>query len=169
MPSLCPNDGEHLVPARGRTGLRWSCPSCSGVAFALPVARHEIDSALLRSLWQRARAATAGNARACPDCRGAMRELAAREADGPLLEVCTTCHLLWLDAGELESVARPDSPSTSHAAPLSAEARRAVALLEVEMLGERADQSQELSGALAEVARRKPTVFEWLVILLNGL
>ncbi len=40
-------------------------------------------------------------ARICPDCR---KPLAGQDRDGIHVDVCESCSLLWLDAGELEAL-----------------------------------------------------------------
>jgi membrane associated rhomboid family serine protease/Zn-finger nucleic acid-binding protein len=159
MPSRCPNDGEVLVAAPRRRGLGWSCPRCSGWALGLPVARQEIDPALLRLLWQRARTGSSAASRACPDCRRSMRELPAPQGAEPLLEICTTCHLLWFDAGELESLAKLRTDPKPGSVQLSAEARRAAALMEVQAMSEVASYTTE--------TRISETWGEWLMALLG--
>ncbi len=87
-----------------------------------------------------------------------MRELPAPQGTEPLLEICTTCHLLWFDTGELESLVRlrtePKQGST-----LSPEARRAAALMQVAAM-------QEVASYTTEI-RISQTWGEWVLALIG--
>jgi membrane associated rhomboid family serine protease/Zn-finger nucleic acid-binding protein len=153
MRSRCPRDGSRLERARHEEGLRWSCSRCGGMALGLPIMRKHLAPEVLSDLWQRARAGQGSASRACPDCARAMRELPAPCGSTLELDVCTTCHLLWLDPGELESLPAPAAPRE-----LSHEARRAVALVQVQALRD---------ASLTDELRESQTWYEVCLALLG--
>jgi Zn-finger nucleic acid-binding protein len=94
----------------------WACPACGGCAATLGVLRKAITADALRRVW----AQTIGHARTsllrCPDCMNAMR---AVPTEGPEVDLCRGCQLMWFDAGELEEM--PHRTAESMAAEAKAE------------------------------------------------
>lgn len=85
---------------RGRFDLD-VCPTCQGVWFD----RGEIAKAARDAQIERLVVEYAGGASslACPRCSGGM---ATRPVGEVSLDVCTACHGVWMDAGEMESAVR---------------------------------------------------------------
>jgi Zn-finger nucleic acid-binding protein len=97
----CPHCRQSLV-CSDRPPLRvWACPACNGCAATLAVLRKAIRYDTLQRVW----ACTIGHARTsllpCPSCARAMNSV---PTEGPLIDVCRGCQLVWFDARELEAM-----------------------------------------------------------------
>jgi Zn-finger nucleic acid-binding protein len=94
----------------------WACPACGGCAATLGVLRKAITADTLRRGWGQ----IIGHARTsllrCPDCTNAMNVV---PTEGPEVDLCRGCQLMWLDAGELEEL--PHRSGESLAAEAKAE------------------------------------------------
>ncbi len=99
----CPRCRQSLVRS-DRPPLRvWACPRCSGCVATLAVLRKAIRHDALERAW----AQTIGHARTsllpCPSCSRAMNGV---PTEGPLIDICRGCQLVWFDARELEAMPR---------------------------------------------------------------
>jgi membrane associated rhomboid family serine protease len=108
----------------------------------LPVLRRRRASRrFLKALWGATFEDAIDAERTCPDCGRAMRRVPMRTSAGAMpLEVCRPCAGVWFDHRELESVPEGDEP-------LDPEARKALALAEVEWLA-----SQSADGDAPDAA-----------------
>ncbi len=92
------------------------CADCGGVLFdAREVAEYfELDRDIPDLKAVKDKAAWSGIE--CPKCEGRWAELPYRDGDDLLIDLCTTCGVIWLDKGEfpkLEALAaRIDKPSS---------------------------------------------------------
>lgn len=78
-----------------------------------------------------------------------MLEVALADAqDSPLVDVCRLCHFVWFDANELAELNPRPVPVAPP--PMPAEAREAIAMLEVERIAHEAEGSDFESEAPAE-------------------
>ncbi len=92
--------------------------------MTIPVLRRAYGDRALAQVWPRVHAAREESDRRCPACAQAMVRVAlaapvspgASTSDGPRIEACRTCHLLWFDAGEIEA---PRAAATARAGPLA--------------------------------------------------
>jgi membrane associated rhomboid family serine protease len=89
-----------------------------------------------------------------------MVEVVARSTGGSVeVDVCTPCHFVWFDAGELEALPgrapAPESEKIPLAARLSEEDRWELAHAQVEDLAARYDEAR------GEEVRQPETPFEW--------
>ena len=102
----------------------WGCPACGGCAATLGVLRKAITADALRRVWGQ----IIGHARTsllrCPDCARAMNVV---PTEGPEIDLCRCCQLLWFDAGELEEMPHRSAESIASEAKaerLAAEQRQ---------------------------------------------
>jgi Zn-finger nucleic acid-binding protein len=106
----CPRCSVALEPQRLDAKTVWSCASCAGLAVNLAALRRDVESQVVNALWQLARKSETTSL-PCPSCRQALRlihyaeDTVALEAD-----LCTSCQLIWLDHGELDSIRRRYAP-----------------------------------------------------------
>jgi Zn-finger nucleic acid-binding protein len=81
--------------------LVWTCRLCGGCSANLAVLRKVIRHDSLQRVWNR----TIGHARTallpCPDCSTLMNCV---PTEGPEIDLCRHCQLVWFDAGELEEM-----------------------------------------------------------------
>ena len=83
-----------------------------------------------------------------------MIEVAATAQPEPRIEVCRICHFLWFDAEELAAFAPLPPKSQETEEQLSVEARQALAIAEVEVMGRAANREREASDEVwVQVAR----------------
>lgn len=106
----------------------YDCAECRGVAVALPVLRKHCGEATADTAWKIAlqHSSHAGDPVPCPVCRKAASRLVLPEPRVEL-DLCRTCHFLWLDAGEMELLPKRPLEGRRSAAALPALDRRAVA------------------------------------------
>ena len=139
----CPKCDQPLARVIAEHGIFWRCGGCSGVAIGLDVLRRTFAREQINAVWRRAREAQGSPAAACPSCRNQMIEVAATDEPEPRIEVCKICHFLWFDADELARLTplppKPNAPEEE----MSAKAREALAIAEVEMMGRAAQREKE--------------------------
>ncbi|MHC5057036.1 MAG: rhomboid family intramembrane serine protease [Planctomycetota bacterium] len=143
-------------------GVLYSCPGCGGVAAGLATLRNEhVARESIGRVWQTARQETVPQGRPCPHCGRRMAVVPA-DAGGRAVEldVCRMCACVWFDPGERAALPQaPPPPPPPEETEVPAEARRAVAIAEVE---ETQRQYEEGKG------RRGPDeAWQWLPALLG--
>ena len=141
----CPRCDQPLVRTTTGHTVFWRCENCHGTAIGLQALRRTFARDEINAVWRRAREKQGSPAAACPSCRNQMIEVAATARPEPRIEVCRICHFLWFDADELAAFAPlpPQPPETEE--QLSAEARQALAIAEVEVMGRAAQPEKEAS------------------------
>lgn len=142
----CPSCACELVRTDTGVGLLWACPGCQGRAVSLSFLRRGVENQFLNEVWQQARnnaVAKQIGPRACPSCANKMPVaiLPVENAEPLVLDVCPTCHFLWLDHGEAAQMPVRPAETRSGPAELSPEAKEAVALAQVEALARRAEMA----------------------------
>src|SRR6266403_4508662 len=97
----CPHCRQPLVRADHPPLRVWTCSACGGCAATLAVLRRAIRHDVLQQVWNR----TTGHARTsllrCPSCSNAMNCV---PTEGPEVDLCRACQLVWFDAGELDEL-----------------------------------------------------------------
>jgi Zn-finger nucleic acid-binding protein len=155
----CPKCRVELQQTKTPAGMVFRCPQCNGQAVALAILRRFGSKKAVQVLWELAKTAKAGMAK-CPMCDARMVEAALPVGDSPLLlDVCKACQFVWLDPGEQEKfpAAEPEQPEK----PLSAEAREAIALRQLQIVTDQAEREKKAE----EMLRAHP--MHALVHLLN--
>jgi len=154
----CPSCSQFLVKTDTGVGMLWNCPDCEGRAVSLGFLRRGVENQFLNQVWQQARehqAAQKMGPRACPSCGKKMPvAILPMENDVQLvLDVCPTCHFVWLDHGEAAQMPMREAETKNPTAELSPAAKEAVALAQIEALSQRADipdRAESLSNPLPE-------------------
>lgn len=86
----------------GRGGVFWKCKSCEGRSSTVSLMRKMVPRYLVNDLWQRVRNNDYPRVRRCSCCPGMMEQVPVQVPSGEvMLDVCTRCHFIWFDAGEL--------------------------------------------------------------------
>lgn len=119
--------------------------------------RHGVDGRALARVWRDLRDGEPDPNRACPHCRRPMRRASAVDPYGDpfVLDGCRTCHCLWFDHGELESLPEPTPERPPEDLP--EEARRAIAMMEAKRVRRDHEPRDE----------EPPAVWQWLPALLG--
>ena len=103
----CPSCHVPLLETRVPPFVVWKCRKCSGCAATIGALRSGIRDAFLQKAWNRAVGHGRIGHRKCPSCAGFMRVL---PINGPDIDLCTKCQMMWFDPGELETFPkRPDA------------------------------------------------------------
>ena len=131
----CPNCSRALMRMQSAAGIYWACESCGGRTVAVPVLRKVVGEKPITRLWADARSAPRGDKR-CPTCRHRMFETVE---GGLRLDVCKVCQFVWFDAQEFEQMPGV-TPVVEKRAELPQAAREAIALAEVQRMGEAATE-----------------------------
>lgn len=97
MHHACPHHDEALARHLVANVATWKCGTCDGLWLPGAVVSRVVGRA---PHWP-VRADTAATALPCPDDGSLLR---AVDADGIELDLCPTCHGLWLDRGELADI-----------------------------------------------------------------
>ena len=139
----CPQCSGNLVRQRTPNGVVYACNKCSGHMVGLSVLRKErAAQPFMRDVWRRARQGQPRQDRLCPHCKKHMAAVNAPVQDHSVaLEVCTRCSCIWFDPGEYEETPRQAPPKARK--KLSARAKEAIAMAEVERIQERADAAPD--------------------------
>lgn len=103
---ICPSCDLKLKKVASAVGRFWSCPVCHGRALTLPVLRKVVPEQTVSQVWNTARTKGIAGDKTCPSCGQLMKVLPLDSmAPDPLtLDVCLSCHFVWFDNRELESV-----------------------------------------------------------------
>lgn len=116
----CPACSSFLVPRSSGKGQVWVCGSCAGCLIGISLLREGVDAKAVGRFWSQARVLP--HSRVCPACRRSFAT--ATVPDGPELDACRTCYLVWCDGGELERLPRRnpavDPPSRLRSPPAAA-------------------------------------------------
>lgn len=146
----CPHCKVRLERVEEKNGVQWRCASCEGRAVNLPVVRRLLKPDYVNQLWRAARDRTEAPGLGCPLCRNDMRvvqHLAADEASSLDVDVCVTCHTVWFDPHELDTLRSHVGRKQAPPAPrLPQKAREIVALARVRQIREQADREDQLAG-----------------------
>ncbi len=127
----CPECQIDLQKDKSLRGLLWQCPQCSGVAANLAVLRKLLGQDVALKFWREAMSSTPAS-QPCPSCAQPMSVFSCDMDHNAIeLDLCKRCQLIWFDKDELEAF-----PMEAVAAdPLSPEARKMLALAELELRG----------------------------------
>jgi membrane associated rhomboid family serine protease/Zn-finger nucleic acid-binding protein len=135
----CPACKKGLDRFKTTKGFFWACPSCKGHAATVPFLRQTLLREYVNQIWTYARAEKGVRRRPCPACRDLMIDVPIVYGEvSQWIDVCTRCQFIWFDAREYEeSPSAVDAPSgdpDTGGAPLSPEARQALAIQKVKQL-----------------------------------
>ena len=139
----CPRCRTPLHGLRSPTGTVWDCPHGHGRFALLGVLRGLVRKAELDAAWKTAFWGRPVPGCRCPSCGRTMAEV---DAGGLLLDVCRRCQGLWLDQPEVHALP-PAQRDEIRIASEAGDARRAMAVAQVEELRRRHDHGEAIGGA----------------------
>lgn len=118
----CPRDRAPLVAkeheVRGPNVVADHCPKCEGIfldedELAKLTGKRNVNQLITEYLG-----VDSGSQLVCPNCGGLMDdEHFQGQSEKVTIDVCLTCHGVWLDAGELEAIAKLDDKSFDELTP----------------------------------------------------
>lgn len=154
MTLACPRDKtpleerEHEIP--GLNVHADHCPKCEGVFLDEDELKRLTGKRNVNQLITEYLGVDVGGDLVCPHCGGLMDDEHFTGVDGKItIDVCTTCHGVWLDKGELEAIAKLDDKAFDQ---LSAEKRAEV--FDQDMAQRRAGRGRNvLAQAFSSFAR----------------
>jgi len=126
-----------LGRGNSKHGVYYGCSTCHGRLVGLGVLRKSIDREAVNFVWRTARDGLGIPSRTCPICAVAMSEVSVR-AEPLDVDVCTRCHMVWFDGGELDAmpiISGPPPPPE-----LSPQAKAAIALNKIDHIREQAEE-----------------------------
>ncbi len=97
----CPGCHVALLEKRVSPFVVSACRKCGGCAATIAALRSGIRYAFLQTAWNRAVGHGRTGRRKCPSCAKPMRVL---PINGPDIDLCTGCQILWFDRGELDAL-----------------------------------------------------------------
>ncbi len=96
----CPECVLKLKKQQVDDKVYWGCTNCSGHMVGMSALKKLIGEPNVRNLWLQSGHAKA-EGRPCPSCSLSLRPV-IHGTDVPVeVDVCRTCHILWLDQGEI--------------------------------------------------------------------
>jgi Zn-finger nucleic acid-binding protein len=109
----CPRDNtpleerEHEIP--GFNVFADHCPKCEGIFLDEDELERLTGKRNVNQLITEYLGVDVGSDLVCPNCGGLMDDEHFKNETGDItIDVCTTCHGVWLDRGELEAIAKLD-------------------------------------------------------------
>ena len=121
----CPSCRSALTERRFAFGRFWQCDRCGGRAITVELLRRAFTAESINPLWRHAISNEGQPGRPCPLCARAMLTVCFAQRDCLPIDICKTCHLVWLDSGEIESLT--PLPPKAEPASRSPEQRQAIA------------------------------------------
>lgn len=115
MKLQCPRDKsplearEHEIPGLNVTADH--CPKCEGVFLDEDELKRLTGKRNVNQLITEYLGVDVGSDLVCPNCGGLMDDEHFEGTTKITIDVCTTCHGVWLDKGELEAIAALDDRS----------------------------------------------------------
>lgn len=134
-----------LVHCRNEFGNFWHCERCDGTAVTLPLLRRMVGRDTINALWQGARQRVHPERCSCPGCKQGMEEVPIQTPVGPrLIDVCSHCQFVWLDAGEWDDLPMVESEEETPRLEMPLELRERIAVQPIEKIREdyEADRSR---------------------------
>jgi Zn-finger nucleic acid-binding protein len=124
----CPRCVRTLTKRTTQRGLLYACERCGGLALAMPVLRKVADPAQIDALWTRIKkraVVPAFGGAECPACTQTMGRLTVENTNASVeIDVCRSCHFLWLDRDELAAFGNAPPASAPQPDPRSLRAGR---------------------------------------------
>lgn len=92
----------------------FSCPVCKGIAITMAGLRSlSVDEENIRNIWKAAIKGKLGTLLPCPECRKEMQVIKVNDGQTDFfIDLCTQCHIIWFDPGELEKIPVMTEPPT---------------------------------------------------------
>src|SRR3954447_20718513 len=100
----CPRCRTRLEHVRTSKGVFWSCQICNGRAISVELLRRIFTEKSINPLWLHAIRGSGATGGLCPVCKKAMLEVNLSDGATVRVDVCQSCHFVWFDSGETETL-----------------------------------------------------------------
>ena len=117
-------------------GIFWGCGNCGGRAVTVELLRRTFTPESINPLWLHAIRNQGQSSVACPICHRQMIQVALADGATVNVDVCRSCHFVWFDAHEVESL------TPKAASQIAREDRERVAAERMKRFSEKLDQHQ---------------------------
>lgn len=97
----CPHCRQSLVRSSEPPFVLWTCRICGGCAATMAVLRKGVRHDAIQRAWARTMGAKRNARLPCPGCSMTMYRV---PTEGPEIDLCRSCQMIWFDAGELEEM-----------------------------------------------------------------
>lgn len=152
--------GVELNRSKRGDNVLWECQRCHGKLMGIGVLRKLIPKPLFNQIWHSATDLPRPGVLHCPGCNQRMLSFSiSMEGQTVNLDACRTCYMVWFDDQEFESL-----PSLPPPKEFSPQAKEAIALLEVDLMRERAEQEKDTIDDIDPVADRS-----WVTLGVIGV
>lgn len=113
---LCPLTSAKLRSAYARGAYIWYSPDNGGRLITFAAAKKIMGEDSARELWLRSEVKSLGTSwKKCPSCSRGMRIVQAPQWAGAYeVDVCRSCHLIWLDKTDFPAVPIPEDLLTHY-------------------------------------------------------
>lgn len=139
MSLICPRCQIALKEVRTTHGIFWACDRCGGRAITVELLRRTFTPESINPLWMHAISGEGHIGGLCPSCHQPMIDVALSDNANVDVDVCSHCHFVWFDTGEVETLAPLKPPSSVSELPQPA--RELIAMEKVKELAEQAEGS----------------------------
>lgn len=136
----CVDCGQALVRKKSEYGMFWACEGCGRWLLPIPLLRGLLEIEFFNRFWHELRNNGEGTGKPCPACSKPLNQLSLGTPGSPLEPLaCKTCNNAWFTQAERAALPiKPSLQATATANPLPPAAVQAMAMMQVEIMAERA-------------------------------
>ena len=136
----CVDCGQTLIRKKSEYGLFWACEGCGRWMLAIPLLRSLLETEFFSRFWKELRNSGEGTGKPCPACSKPLNQLSLGSPEAPLEPLaCKNCNNAWFTPAERAGLPiKPSLQATVTPKPLPTAAAQAAAMMQVEIMAERA-------------------------------
>jgi membrane associated rhomboid family serine protease len=142
----CPDCSQGLIQKKTEYGVFWVCEACGRCLIGIPFLRRTLEPVFFNRFWQEVLRSAPGQGTACPACAKPLNPISLGIPD-PLALVCKVCNFAWLTTEQRSSLPIQTKPETSANKALAPEAAQLAAMMQVQMMAERARDEGKFDGS----------------------
>ena len=155
----CPDCAQGLTQKKSDFGVFWACESCHRRLISIPILRRTLEETFFTRLWQEVRKAGEGDGPPCLSCSKPMNRLTLGTAETPLEPlVCKACNFAWVTQEQRAHFPVKPPPPPAPDKVLPAEAAKMAALLQVQMIADRAKEENRYDASRIPVWQKALSV-----------
>jgi membrane associated rhomboid family serine protease len=141
----CIDCGQPLTRKKSEYGIFWACEGCDRWLLAIPLLRGLLETDFFSRFWQVLRQSGEGTGKPCPACSKPLNQLSLGSPEAPIEPLaCKACNNAWFTPAERAALPiKPSLAATVTPKPLPSAAAQALAMMQVEMIAERAREENK--------------------------